>query len=529
MTTLADILAGKTDAPAPAPTALPVPDLALPLLDYQREAVAYALSRESAYLALDMGLGKTACAIAVAVAYAKAGRTPTLVVVPPSLRTNWVREFAKFSPTTTVAVLKGGKPHALPNAEVLIMGDSTLAKWAVADADKRGPFDLHGKVQALVVDEAHRHKNQSGRAKALASLASTVRGQRVLLSGTPMPNGRTMEMANQLNVLGSKAWQAIGGQGRFWSYFAPKVDSWGTRGSCHLDEFGDLMRAVFMMRRRRDEVLNLPAKGRSSVFVDGSGDAVRKYKRAEQDLVQWLREEGLDWARAARAEALVRLTTLRKLAGEAKVAEVIAHVEDLLDLPGGVFIVAEHVSVMDALALGLAKHGVVSIRGGMSDAAKTEAVDAFSTGKARVLVGQITSAGVGLTLHGAARWHDTDAEGRPVDAQGNVLPFDHETEQYDMANAIWHSRPAINHRVVFAQLPWTPAEFKQAEDRLHRIGQTNEVEVDVTLCAIDGTRTIDERLWSILEQKAFATGLAIDGEGEVLLEDIQGGILDSYR
>lgn len=489
MATLADILAGKTDAPAPAPTALPVPDLALPLLPYQVEAVEYALGRDSAYLALDMGLGKTACAIAVAVAYSKAGRTPTLVVVPPSLRTNWVREFQKFSPATTVAVLEGTKPHALPKADVLIMGDSTLAKWAVVDAEKRGPFDLHGKVHALVVDEAHRHKNQSQRAKALASLAITVQGQRVLLSGTPMPNGRTMEMANQLNILGRTAWSAIGGQGKFWNHFAPKVDSWGTRGSCHLDEFGDLMRAAFMMRRRRDEVLDLPSKGRAGVVLDGSGDAVRKYKRAEDDLVSWLQEEGLNWAGAARAEALVRLTTLRKLAGEAKVRSVIEHVEDLLETPGGVFIVAEHVAVMDALALGLTKHGVVSIRGGMTDTAKTAAVDAFNSGKARVLVGQITSAGVGLTLHGNG----------------------------------------TNHRVVFAQLPWTPAEFKQAEDRLHRIGQTNDVTVDVTLCAIAGSKTIDERLWGVLEAKAFATGLAIDGEGEVLLEDIQGGILDSYR
>jgi SWI/SNF-related matrix-associated actin-dependent regulator 1 of chromatin subfamily A len=490
MTTLADLLAGKApEAPAPL-TALPVPTLALPLLPYQQEAVEYALSRDSAYLALDMGLGKTACAIAVAVAYAKAGRTPTLVVVPPSLRTNWVREFAKFSPTTTVSVLKGGKPHALPRADVLIIGDSTLSKWAVGDAEKRGPFDLHGKVQALVVDEAHRHKNKSGRAEALVSLAKTVQGQRVLLSGTPMPNGRTMEMANQLSILGPSAWQAVGGQGRFWSRYAPKVDSWGTRGSEHLDEFGESMRSVFMMRRRREEVLTLPNKGRSSVVLDGQGEAVRKYKRAEQDLIQWLQEEGMSWQGAARAEALVRLTTLRKLAGESKVKSVAEHVEDLLDgTTGGVFIVAEHVSVMDALSLSLSKHGVVSVRGGMSDAAKQEAIDAFNSGKARVLVGQITSAGVGLTLHGDGK----------------------------------------NYRVVFAQLPWTPAEFKQAEDRLHRIGQTHDVQVDVSLCHIDGSWTIDERLWGVLEQKAFATGVAIDGEGEVLLEDIQGGVLDSYR
>jgi len=106
-----------------------------------------------------------------------------------------------------------------------------------------------------------------------------------------------------------------------------------------------------------------------------------------------------------------------------------------------------------------------------------------------VLVGQITAAGVGLTLHGDGR----------------------------------------NHRVVIVQLPWTPADLKQAEDRLHRIGQTKDVHVEIALCAIDNIWTIDERLWNILEAKNFNTTSAIDGDGEFLLAAAQDSLLDTYR
>lgn len=485
MTTLADILAGS--APAPTSTGLTITpvDLALPLLDFQQEAVAHALRDTArapyAYLALDMGLGKTPCGIGVVASAQAVGITPALVVVPPSLRTNWVREFAKFAPWLDVAVITGTKVTEVPSADVLIIGDSTLTHWAET---------LTGRIGALVVDEAHRHKNKSKRSSALATIAGAVQGPRVLLSGTPTPNGRHIELAPQIDVLGGRAWDDIGGKGRFWGRFCPKVDSWGGRGNAYGDELHEALVGSFMMRRRRDDVIDLPNKGRSGLSLECIGRYARDYVHAENDLINWLSEAGRNTRGAERAEALVKLTTLRQLAGLAKVKSAIEHASDLLDEhEGGVFIVAEHSDVMDLLVMGLAKYNPVAIRGGMTDAQKTEAVDAFNSGESRVLVGQIISAGVGLTLHGNG----------------------------------------LNHRVLVVQLPWTPADLRQAEDRLHRIGQTNDVEVEVGLAHIEGRWTIDERLWGMLEAKNFATGEVIDGEGDYLLGDVQEGLLDTYR
>ena len=486
MTTVEDFLAnlGKT-APAPAPvpvvrtTPSVMPTLAVSLLPYQEDAVRFALARNESYLALDMGLGKTAIAIGIATVIVSQGET-VLVVAPPSLRTNWVREFAKFAPTVRVAVVSGTKPYPLPDADVIVIGDSTVQQWAGA---------LLGRFGALIVDEAHRHKNPDAkRAKALKDIARTVSGPKVLMSGTPTPNGRHAELPAQIEILGPTAWSDIGGKGRFWNHFCPKVDQW-SRGNDHTEELHELLHGSWMLRKRRHEVLDLPNKGRAGLHIEGRGTAVRRYTQAEDDLIAFLHGEGRSWEGAQKAEALVRLTTLRHLAGEAKIEAVADHVSDLLDEQGGVFIVAEHHDVMDGLADRLLKYGVATIRGGMTDAQKTEAVDAFTSGKKRVLIGQVTSAGVGLTLHGGG----------------------------------------LNHKVVFAQLPWTPADLRQAEDRLHRIGQTNDVSVEVTLCSIDGRWTIDERLWGLLESKADSTGRLIDGEAEVLLDDIVGGVLDTYR
>jgi SWI/SNF-related matrix-associated actin-dependent regulator 1 of chromatin subfamily A len=494
MTTLSDLMANNMELPTPEPiktgwgfTITPVP-LALDLFPFQVEAVEHALRDTDitgwGYLALDMGLGKTPCAIAIAAAVkATPGiDQPVLIVVPPSLRINWVREFEKFAPWLTVDTLTGGKPGQLPDVDVLIIGDSTLKAWAPV---------LAGNVSALIVDEAHRFKNyKSMRSAALSKLAETIPGIKVLMSGTPMPNGRHVELAGQIDILGKGAWNDIGGRGYFWGHFAPKTDAWGGRGNAYSEELHDKLMSTFMIRQRRADVIELPNKGRSGLSVECTGKPAKDYLLAEEDLIAYLHGEGVDTKGYERAEALVKLTTLRKLAGAAKVNGIAEHVKETLsEEPGGVFVVAEHRDVIDGLIVKLAKFNPVVVQGGMTDDQKQEAVDAFCSGQSRVMIGQIIAAGVGLTLHGDGR----------------------------------------NHRVVVAQLPWTPADLRQAEDRLHRIGQTHDVEVEVCLAAIEGSWTIDERLWGMLETKHFATGEVLDGAGEFLLEDTQDGILDSYR
>jgi SWI/SNF-related matrix-associated actin-dependent regulator 1 of chromatin subfamily A len=493
-TTFDDLLAGISN---PAITAeklgidsQPISKVAtaLPLYDFQEEAVDHVLrdvaNHGYAYVGLDMGLGKTPVGLATAAAVVASGATPVLIVVPPSLRVNWVREVEKFTPWLSVDTITGSKPNGdpIPDTDVIVMGDSSVSGWADT---------LKGNIAALIVDEAHRFKNKSKRSKGLVELAASVPSVRVLMSGTPTPNGRHTELVNQVDILGQGAWRDIGGKGQFYNYYAPKVDQF-SRTNAHGDELFEAMSSTWFHRRLKNEVLELPNKGRTDLHIEAQGPAIREYKQVEEDLIAWLagKQGGEVTAAQRRAEALIQLTTLRRLAGECKVKGIVAHVSEILDNePGGIFIVGEHRKVMEDLVIALGKYEPTAVWGGLSDAEKAWEVDQFNSGKSRVMVGQVTAAGVGLTLHG----------------------------------------DGLNHRVVVAQLPWTPADLKQAEDRLHRIGQTHDVDVEITLAAMEGTWTIDERLWSMLEMKNYDSSMITDGHGEWLLSDIQEGLLDSYR
>ena len=61
--------------------------------------------------------------------------------------------------------------------------------------------------------------------------------------------------------------------------------------------------------------------------------------------------------------------------------------------------------------------------------------------------------------------------------------------------------------IVFAELTWTPSILNQAEDRAHRIGQKNSVNIYYML----GAGTVDDQIFQIINNKALVTTDVIDG------------------
>lgn len=461
-----------------------VPEMATPLMPHQVTGAEFALERQRVLIADEMGVGKTPTGISIATASVDAGMRPVLCVVPPSMRLQWKREFARFAPHITTATLVGTNSPSkkdkstivteLPDVDVIIIGDMSL------DGFKNL---LIGHIKGIIVDECQRIKGgkRAKRSKACVDIAKSVPfgGVRVAMSGTPLIN-RPMELVPIIEMLGREN-TFKGGIFGYMNRYAPKIDQYGSRGTAHLEELHKRLTESFMIRRRRADVLTLPNKGRIQMHIALDPKREKQYRMAEDNLYEWIRlTRGQSKAdNAMRAEALVRINELRRISAVGKTDAIIDYVNDLLEQDEQVFITCAFTAEAQTYVEAFEKHKVVQVVGGMTDVQKMNAVDAFQSGEARVLVGNIIASGTGLTLT-SGRHH------------------------------------------VSASLPWTSADLLQCEDRLQRHGQKRDVVSHIMLSDIEGITSIDERMIALLEMKNDVLTSVLDGKANDLLdEDIQ--------
>jgi SWI/SNF-related matrix-associated actin-dependent regulator 1 of chromatin subfamily A len=157
-------------------------------------------------------------------------------------------------------------------------------------------------------------------------------------------------------------------------------------------------------------------------------------------------------------------------------------IRNFLDTNGNKLVVfAVHKAAVDALMEEF-KEQAVKVDGSVSAAGRDAAVRAFQEDpKIKLFVGNIQAAGVGLTLTAASS-------------------------------------------VAFLELPWTPGDLVQAEDRCHRIGQKDNVNVYYLLA--DGT--IEEKIAELLDEKRQVLEAVLDGK-EVEETQLLSELIKSYQ
>lgn len=526
-----------------------------------------------------MGLGKTIQALGAINASSDIGSV--LVIVPASLRINWKRECAKWLVRrSTVVVANSAKDIpstwqgdlvVITNYERLITTSSAEASTVAACRNaakklKSGRLQIQGKAWAalceqplpqdlkvsgktrktlsgpdtvidtivkrlesyghgtslfdtlmsrtwdlLILDESHRVKNSRAQQTEAVlgsfpakksiprSLGLVDVSDRVLfMTGTPVTN-RIKDLWTTIRTI---APNTIGKS--FFAFAKRYCDAvhngygWDFNGASNLAELQHRLRTEAggcMVRRVKEEVLKeLPDKRRSVIALDAKDGIVKELDltaRAYEEELAALEVEKL-MAKAQRDieaydRAVKRMSAIQKAMFEELAAERIRlgkakapiASEWIIDqLEGGlhkVVVFAHHKAVIETLMTRLGAYNPVQLTGDTPMDQRQKAVDEFqSNPNVRVFVGNMQAAGVGITLTAASD-------------------------------------------VVFVELDWTPANILQSEDRCHRIGQKDCV--NVYHLVFD--QSLDQRMAELLVKKMDDADSALDRRTEKDVSNVE--------
>jgi len=458
-------------APAKAPPAAPViADKFAPLapgvvpFDHQRDGVEWLKrrGRKGGILADDMGLGKTMQTLTAIPVDADGVRYPVVVLCPAIAKTVWQREARTFAPDLKVTPLAGRGSFRWP-----AKGEAVVTNFDILPDVVEGengfpalPPDLLAVLPdnvVLVIDEAHKIKSWSSkRTKAARAIAFACRkqgGRVFLLTGTPLTND-PRETYSLLVAAGlqfetfkgefDRSMRLAGGhRGRFGWEFSPHGIA---------PAFADALKPV-MLRRRKDEVLNLPPKRYESITVE-----IDRCKAADA-VVDLLRIKGVDLGNAPLTLEMMgkldigfeQMSKAREALARAKTPAAIDLAQSWIEDGEQVIVFSAHLAPVQACAT---LTGVAVITGDTPNDERARIETDFQAGKIRCIAATIKAAGVALTLTAASR-------------------------------------------VLFVDKAWTPADNEQAEDRAYRIGQTKSV----LITTLEADHELDSRINVLLAHK----------------------------
>ena len=427
-------------------------------LDYQRKGVEFLTGPERGMGLFDsLGLGKSAQALWAFDTLARRGDLQVMVVVcPKRVIPEWHDQFQKH-------LMREPEP-----GEFLVMNyEQTYRKGA--DAIQKA---TEGRRWVLVIDEVHRGAGDDTRIyEALTGLSE--RATRVwTLTGTPVRNRPESSLGVYRLTTGAQIKRPD-----FLRKFCLQ-NSWGqVVGYRHLEQLEAIFK-TFAIRRRKEDVLELPPKQVIPVPVVLEGRQSLLYAQMRDEFLVELREHGggVDILRApwvfSQMIRLLQIACHPGLLGEDipndRVAKMVA-LGEILDEAGEqkVIVWSKHPWVLEQVVAffphlnGVYAHGRCSEK--QNDEARRKFREDPSCMLAALSIGAF-NAGVNLQQESGV--------------------------------------------AVFFDLPWEYAPWVQAQDRIHRIGQTRD---RVTLYVLVAEETLDGVVLRTLEKKRLLEEQVIGG------------------
>jgi SWI/SNF-related matrix-associated actin-dependent regulator 1 of chromatin subfamily A len=503
------------------------------LFPHQRAGVDFLVKSRRALLADEPGLGKTAQAIRALKKMFDEGQEvfPALVVCPNTLKSNWEREFDRWWPGVNVSVVKGSaiqrKKAFEEKADVYVINWESLrthskllsyGSIALARCEDCGGHDSRVTVnrcevhprelnltdfKSVIADEIHRSKDPKSKQTRALWAATGEADIRYALTGTPIAND-VVDLWPILHWLDPKEW--------------PSKTKWIDRYvDTMINAFGGMMVIGLkptmseefyaginprMRRMLKAKVLPwLPKVMTERRDVEMGAKQAKAYKQMLQNMISMLEnEEGITGDALVAPNPLTQTIRLLQFAnayaqievteaGEEQVilSEPSCKVDALMDdMKNGDFgddsvaVCAVSRQLIGILSARLTKEGISHglITGAQDSDERQRAIDDFQAGKTKWILFTAQAGGVGVTLTKARR-------------------------------------------LVMLQRPWSLVDYKQALDRVHRIGSEIHDSIIITDYVTEGS--IEERVIQALDVKSDNFEQIVKDKAK-LLEMLKNGL-----
>lgn len=472
---------------------LDVPGLKIILKPFQRVGTAFfTVNSGSGILADEMGLGKSAQAIALALIRGR----KTLLVVPASLKINWIREIQKFTDEKSYT-LSGTTPNLYDVATILskdcprfviinydILGSNAVVDESYTDEDgvkhvkKSAKFPWveilnMANFDNIFYDEGHYIKNEdSNRSSAARKLVGK---NVVFLTGTPVLN-RPGELWPMLHIIDPKTFPS---SQKFLDQYT--YDGKTTRNVAELRE---VLKPLMIRRLKKDVYEELPPLNRITENHELSPRAQKLYQKALDGVYEvvatWNPAEAGNEKKIqnilVQIQRLKQIAAIDKVPATADLATRIFDSSDPSERPKKVIIFSQFKPTAYAIKVRLGSEAI----GFVSRSKSGEFVTADSAEQDRIV---------------------QEFQNNP-DVHYIVVTEKTAKEGHNITQAM---------AVIFNDLFWTPAAHQQSEGRAY---MRNNDPHGIDAYYHVATETIDEWIQQLLAAKLKIIEEVVDGVNE---------------
>ncbi|CDR96800.1 SNF2 family N-terminal domain containing protein, putative [Babesia bigemina] len=246
-----------------------------------------------AILSDEMGLGKTIQTLCF-LSYLKMMKIegPHLIVVPLSTVGNWLREVHRFTPHLTSIKICGSRTERLHAMEDRLaykgLYDLYITTYETVKSEEEFFVETIPRWQCLILDEAHRIKNQSGAARH--SMDRILANMRLLLTGTPLQNN-ALELFTLINFMFPDIFkdtvmmdEALRNQPKRFGRSLPMSQAASAAAAANASFKKEELEAIktllsrVMLRRLKEEAITLQPKVFHDVWLPLSSESLRWYR-----------------------------------------------------------------------------------------------------------------------------------------------------------------------------------------------------------------------------------------------------------